>query len=149
MKLNLGCGFNREEGFVGVDIIKHKGVDVICDLNNFPYPFKDNSVDYVKIFHVLEHLDNPVKVLEELYRIGKDKSYIEIIVPHWKEDSSRNPWHKHHFRPIWFKVLCKGTSRSIRFKMKHKFELIKIKKIRGKRRFWKVYAFCILLKIVK
>ena len=45
--LHLGCGFNKITGSIGVDINPDSAADVIHDLNNFPYPFKDNRFDRI------------------------------------------------------------------------------------------------------
>ena len=78
-QLNIGCGKNLLKGYLNIDI--RKPYDMKINLNKFPYPFKTNSVDYVLMDNVLEHLDNPVKVIEELYRITKPSGHIKIIVP--------------------------------------------------------------------
>lgn len=82
VKLNLGCGEDIREGFINIDIKKHKGVDRILDLNK-KLPFKDNSVDYIYSSHVLEHLENPTKFMLELYRICKPGATIYLRVPHF------------------------------------------------------------------
>lgn len=46
-------------------------VDVVWDLNKCPYPFEDDSVDYVLAKHVLEHLDDVISVMNGLHRILK------------------------------------------------------------------------------
>ena len=43
LKLNLGCGDKKHEGFVNVDL--HGDPDVRCDLSQFPWPFEDSSAD--------------------------------------------------------------------------------------------------------
>ena len=81
--INLGCGINPLEGFINVDFIKREGVDVVHDLETFPYPFKSNTIDYILMDNVLEHLKDTIKVMEELHRISKPNAIIEIIVPHY------------------------------------------------------------------
>jgi len=83
IKLNLGSGQKPLEGFINVDFIKRRGVDVVHNLENFPYPFKDNSVDYVMMDNSLEHLEDTIRVMEELHRICKPNAIIEIFVPHY------------------------------------------------------------------
>lgn len=83
LKLNLGAGKDIKQGFVNVDFLKSKGTDVVHDLDKFPYPFKDDSVDYVLMRSCLEHLKDIPKVMNELNRICKNKAIIEIIVPHF------------------------------------------------------------------
>jgi predicted SAM-dependent methyltransferase len=57
MKLNLGCGSDYRQGYINVDRVS--GVaDVVHDLNVFPYPWSDNSVDEIVARHILEHLED-------------------------------------------------------------------------------------------
>ena len=111
--LNLGCGSNRIPGSVGVDsVLIDDFVDVVHDLNVFPYPFSDNSVDEVWLIFVLEHLDNPSKVLEEVYRILKPAGKVFIRVPHF---SSVYCWgeltHHHAFTFGFWNVFVKEGTR--------------------------------------
>ena len=80
--LDIGCGRNKLKGAIGVDLLNFEGVDVVWDLNKFPYPFPDDEFDEIYCNHVLEHLDNVVATMKELYRIGKNKCKIFIRVPH-------------------------------------------------------------------
>lgn len=84
MKLNLGCGRRRLEGdgWVNVDMFSHPNVDVVHDLNVFPYPFDDGCADYIFINHVLEHLVNPYDVMLECHRLLKAGGVVEVVVPH-------------------------------------------------------------------
>lgn len=82
--LHLGCGKTKIPNSVGLDIVDIKGyVDVVHDLNNIPYPFKKESFNEIHIYHVLEHLNNPIGVMEELHRILKPKGLLYIRVPHF------------------------------------------------------------------
>ena len=82
--LNLGCGKTRLPNSIGVDSVKIEDyVDVVHDLNTLPYPFKDNYADEVHLYHVLEHLANPLKKLEEIHRILKIGGKAYIRVPHF------------------------------------------------------------------
>lgn len=68
-KLNLGAGHMRLPGFTKVDLDASRNPDIIHNLNDMPYPFESNSVEYVEMSHIIEHLDEPLKVLKELHRI--------------------------------------------------------------------------------
>jgi hypothetical protein len=83
MKLNLGCGFDKKEGFTNIDITKDVNPDVVWDLTKTPYPFKNNSITQIYAKDVLEHIprDKLLIVLEEWYRISKPNAIWEIIVP--------------------------------------------------------------------
>lgn len=81
--LNLGCGPSRLPGSIGVDRIKRENVDVVHDLNILPYPFESNYADEVHFYHVLEHLDDTIGVLEEIHRILKPGGTLYLRVPHF------------------------------------------------------------------
>lgn len=102
-KLNLGCGPDIRPGHINLDSLKIKGVDVVHNLNKFPYPFKDNSFDEVYCSHVLEHVDDLIKVLSELRRITAPRGKIIIRVPHFSCGVSyRDPTHKRLFSYFTF-----------------------------------------------
>ena len=80
-KLVIGCGKKIIEDFVNVDIIKLDGIDIVHDLNRFPYPFKDNEFKFIYCDNVLEHLNDIKLPIEELWRISRAGAKIKIIVP--------------------------------------------------------------------
>lgn len=45
-------------------------------------PFPDESQDYVFTSHVLEHIANPIKAINEWFRVLKVGGYLILIVPH-------------------------------------------------------------------
>lgn len=106
MKLNLGCGHNRIDGFWNVD--KHEPADQLVDLERRPWPWHDNSVDHVVAIHVMEHLgaspDVFLGVMSELYRVCAHQAKIELVVPSpWHDDFVNDPT---HVRPITPEMLA-------------------------------------------
>ncbi len=102
-KLDIGCGKSKKSGYIGIDILDFPCVDVIHDLNKYPYPFKDNQIDEVWMDQVLEHLENPIKVVEEIYRICKKGAKVIIGVPYFRSFYSViDPTHKNFFSVDWF-----------------------------------------------
>lgn len=82
--VNLGCGKTRIPGSIGVDVSSIEDyVDIVHDLDSSPYPFKDNSVDEIHMYHVLEHLHEPLKKMEEVHRILKTNGKLYLRVPHF------------------------------------------------------------------
>lgn len=77
--LNLGCGTNHLIGYVNVDA--YGSPDVVWDLNMFPYPWADNSVDGIEMWHVLEHIPNWWSAFTECARILKPGGYFQVRVP--------------------------------------------------------------------
>ncbi|OIO41347.1 hypothetical protein COX97_00785 [Candidatus Pacearchaeota archaeon CG_4_10_14_0_2_um_filter_05_32_18] len=101
--LHLGCGNDIKKGYVNLDIKKLPGVDVVHDLEKYPYPFKDNTFDVVEMHHVLEHLSNPLKVIEEIWRISKPGAIVIISVPHWSHFTAYSDLtHKNYFSSSLF-----------------------------------------------
>ena len=90
LKLNLGCGSRKMEGFVNVDCAEICRPDSVVDLEKIPWPWEDYSVDEIKLIHVLEHLGQQTEVflgiIKEIYRICRDGARIEIVVPHPRSD---------------------------------------------------------------
>lgn len=94
--LHIGCGKNKRLGAVGVDLRAFDDVDVVHNLDSFPYPFSECQFDRVVAEHVLEHLDDLVAVVEEIYRILKPGGRLEITCPHFSSaDTFTDITHKH------------------------------------------------------
>ena len=70
-KLNLGCGEFKKAGYINVDYYSVTDPDLKHDLDIFPYPFADNEFKLIEADHLLEHLDNPFRVMKELHRISE------------------------------------------------------------------------------
>jgi len=97
-KLNLGCGKNILPGWVNMDWHPRLKPDVVHDLNQFPYPFPDQAFEEILCQEVLEHLDDVVRVMEELHRLLKPGGKLKIIVPHYScSNAYTDPTHKHFF----------------------------------------------------
>lgn len=95
-KLNIGCGEFKKDGFVNLDVSGSVNPDMVHDLNQFPYPFKDQYFDLIEANHVLEHLNNPFEVMREANRILKQKGTLIIRVPHFSR-AMTHPEHKRGF----------------------------------------------------
>lgn len=113
--LDLGCGKNKQPGFLGVDQYAMDGVDVVHDLRVGPWPWADNSVDRVHCSHFLEHLTNfegkweRVLFFNELHRIMKPGATAQLIFPHWCSNRYYgDPTHKEPFSEMGFYYLTKS-----------------------------------------
>ena len=83
---------------IHLDVLKLPHIEVVHNLEKFPYPFKDNTFDEILAFHVLEHISDTVKVMEEIHRISKNGAIVTIEVPYYNSPSSfRDPTHKSYF----------------------------------------------------
>jgi len=102
MKLNLGCGYKKRDGFHNVDMFADCTPDEVVDLEHFPWPWPDDSVDEVIMSHVLEHLGAETgvyfNIFRELYRVCQHDAVLNITVPHPRHDTFlADPT---HVRPI-------------------------------------------------
>lgn len=84
-------GVNHPEGWTGVDIAPGPAVDVTWDLNIYPWPFDDASVDRARCSHYIEHiphdigtgLDGFLAFGNELARVLKQGAQCEIWAPYY------------------------------------------------------------------
>lgn len=96
MKVNLGCGRNILPGWVNVDSFPGVGVDRVVDLDDTPHlgGFELDSVDEFLLSHVLEHLLNPLPMMEWAWRIAKPGALMTVRVPYGSsDDADADPTH--------------------------------------------------------
>lgn len=108
LKLDLGCGQRRSEGFQGVDLVPGEGVDYVVDLFQYPWPFEDRSVREVYCSHLIEHIphyrpeyggvDGFWLFFNELWRICRKGAKLTFVTPYVKCD--RAFWDPSHTRFI-------------------------------------------------
>jgi SAM-dependent methyltransferase len=84
VKIDLGCGKHKREGFTGVDQFAFENVDIVCDLRQ-KWPLEDGTVEEAHAAHVIEHFDRLERVhfVNELYRVLKPGGKATLIFPHW------------------------------------------------------------------
>jgi len=99
MKINIGSGGVKIDGFVTCDYDALSNPDYLFNLETDVFPFEDNSVEVVVAHHVLEHLgEGYFHCLKELYRVCQHGATIDIRVPHHRHDHFYDdPTHR---RPI-------------------------------------------------
>lgn len=126
LKLNLGCGTKYLKDYINCDILGNVKADMKFDLNKFPYPFKDNSVDEILIDNVLEHLDSVITVMEEIHRIMKKNGTVEIYLPYAKSDAAiTDPTHIHFFTEKSMNYFSEDFEYN--YYSKAKFTILKVK----------------------
>ncbi len=96
MKLNLGSGEVKIDGFVNCDYDPMTNPDYCFNLETDRFPFEDNSVDVIVASHVLEHLgEGYFHCIKEMYRICKHGAIIHINVPYHRNDQFHDdPTHR-------------------------------------------------------
>lgn len=108
IRINLGCGAATADEMLNVDILPGPGVDVVCDLDVAPWPWKDGAASYLFASHVFEHLREPVQFMAEAWRVLTEGGLLvihtpgggyvnELWIPHI--DSFTDPTHLRHCTP--------------------------------------------------
>lgn len=109
-KLHLGCGKDYKQGFVNLDINKNLKADVYSDLEK-PLPFEDNSFDFVLADRVLEHLNTPLALIEEIWRVLKPKGVFTFECPYGCHINRFHMVHKSFLSPKSFDMFLDSTQR--------------------------------------
>lgn len=102
LRVNIGAGQTYIPGFVNVDISPK--ADVVLDIGRQPLPFSDDSVDLVFSYHTLEHVDNYLFALNEIYRVLRHGGRFLLGVPYvtLTEYNLVNPYHRQNFNEFSF-----------------------------------------------
>lgn len=102
--LDVGCGLNKRPGAIGVDRNARTAADVLCDLDHFPYPFRDSVFDELYATHVIEHVSDVIRTMEEFHRLVRPGGRIFIVTPHYTDFSSFcDPTHRWHLNSFSFR----------------------------------------------
>jgi SAM-dependent methyltransferase len=94
LKISLGAGTEPEDGYVNVDIVPLKGIDVLHNLMQYPWPFEDSTAEHIKAKDVIEHMathlpdgrNSVIAFIEECHRILKPGGKLWIQTPSWDAD---------------------------------------------------------------
>jgi predicted SAM-dependent methyltransferase len=144
-KLDIGGGKKRSDDWKTIDI--NPEADIVHNLDALPWPIDSDSCTEIYSAHTLEHLNDPMRFMEEAFRIAKDGAILKIKIPWWKLDMFAAPEHKHWFRPEWFRRLCRDSwSKGMKHMCKINWHIVKERKIRGKHNKLKVYEYEVWLK---
>jgi SAM-dependent methyltransferase len=93
--IDLGCGSRKKPGAIGLDIARIPQVDVLADVTR-PLPLRDSCVDEIHASHIVEHIDDLLAFMGEVWRVCKPGALVYFRFPHastpymtWKD-----PTHK-------------------------------------------------------
>jgi SAM-dependent methyltransferase len=116
MKLNLGCGRNKLDGYLNIDKYPTCNPDLVWDLEQTPYPFEASAITAIAAFHVLEHIgqttDVFLAIIKEIHRIMAPGGVIEIKVPHHRSDGYwGDPTHVRPINPAIIGLFSKRNCR--------------------------------------
>ena len=84
IQLDLGCGQNKAQGYVGLDARDVPGVDIVHDLTETPWPLPDDCVTLTRLSHVWEHIPpwKTIAVMAEIHRVSRHNALVFISAPY-------------------------------------------------------------------
>jgi predicted SAM-dependent methyltransferase len=101
--LDVGCGPNKFPGAIGVDMNPATAADALCHLDRGGLPFRDDSFDQVRAVHVIEHVADVIRTMEEFHRVTRPGGTIFIVTPHYTDSNSFcDPTHRWHLNSYSF-----------------------------------------------
>jgi SAM-dependent methyltransferase len=96
--LHVGSGDAKLPGTTSIDMLALPNVDIVHNLDQYPWPFNNNSFDLVFGHNVFEHVRDSVKNMEEIWRILRPGGRVVMTMPYFRStDAFTDPTHKHFF----------------------------------------------------
>jgi ubiquinone/menaquinone biosynthesis C-methylase UbiE len=116
MKINIGAGDIKLEGYVTLDYDTLSNPDYQLDVERDRFPFEDNTVETVVAHHILEHLgEGYFHCLQEIYRVCKHGAIVDIRVPHPRHDSFlADPTHRRPVTVVGLQLFSKKFNKHCR-----------------------------------
>lgn len=82
--LDVGCGFNKNHGWIGMDKRDVKGVDIVHDAEMLPWPIENESCAVVQMSHLIEHIKPwlQIDLINECWRVLEIGGLLAIVTPY-------------------------------------------------------------------
>ncbi len=95
VRVDVGCGSRKIPGAIGIDTASIPGVDLIGDLER-GLPLRTSSVDVLHAYYVIEHVDDFLAAMGEIWRVLKHGGVAHIKAPHGSSPYAtwKDPTHK-------------------------------------------------------
>jgi SAM-dependent methyltransferase len=108
IRLDIGCGEGKHPGFVGMDNRPLPGVDIVHDVESFPWPLPDECVLTAVASHLVEHIEPHggvfMRFMDEVWRVMKPDGEFAIVTPYagsvgfYQDPTHCNPCNENTFR---------------------------------------------------
>src|SRR5262245_9368314 len=100
--LDLGCGAHKSERAIGMDKRDLPGVDIVHDIEVFPWPLPDGCCYRILASHLFEHLKPWLmnEIMDECHRVMKDRGQLVIAMPYpgstrfWMDPTHIKAWNE-------------------------------------------------------
>ncbi|MBM3326876.1 MAG: hypothetical protein FJY65_07845 [Calditrichaeota bacterium] len=85
IRLDIGSSFSKLTGYIGIDVLPSKGVDIVADACNLP--IKTSCVAEIYSSYCLEHIFDQLAVIQEIHRVCQPDANVRLILPHFSNPS--------------------------------------------------------------
>ena len=130
LKLDIGCGLNKKDGFIGIDKSPDVGADYVVDIEHAKLPFDDSSVDEIHCAHLVEHLNELVHFMNECHRVLKKDGVLTILAPYYTSiQATQDPTHVRFISENTFRYFTNeynGNGATFDYGIDCLFEIVKI-----------------------
>jgi len=84
VKLDVGCGTNKQPGYVGLDRVQTPGVDIVHDIQKFPWPVPSGSCSSILMSRVWEYVEpkHRDRLMNELWRVCRHDGQLLLASPY-------------------------------------------------------------------
>lgn len=105
--VDIGCGGTTQyAGSIGIDRFASPVTSVVADLGA-GLPLAAHSVDHLFMVHILEHLYDPVGLMNEVHRVVRPDGVAHVLVPHWRHPNAvADPTHVRYYGAETFRWFC-------------------------------------------
>jgi len=101
--LDIGCGNAKTAGAIGIDANPNTQADIIYNLDQYPWPIADSTFERVICSHVVEHVSDMIRFMEEVHRLSMPRAQIYVITPHFTNRFAfTDPTHRRHLTLLSF-----------------------------------------------
>jgi predicted SAM-dependent methyltransferase len=111
VKVNLGCSTKLLQGYLNVDtwvpLPQLNGDLADCEFKRVDlrrmWPWKDESVEELRAYDIIEHLPDKIHTMNEAWRVLKPGGMFDIIVPTtdgrgaWQDPTHVSFWNRNSF----------------------------------------------------
>jgi hypothetical protein len=108
IRLDIGCGESKQPGWIGMDMRALPGVDIVWDVEEYPWPLPDECVLVAMASHLVEHLDPHrggfLNFMDEVWRVMKPEGKFAVSTPHaLSRGFAQDPTHCNPCNEVTFK----------------------------------------------
>lgn len=96
VRLDIGCGENRQANWIGMDVRALPTVDIVWDAQDIPYPIPDSICFQILLSHLWEHIEPKyrIQLMNELWRIMQPDGQLIISAPYYLSfGATQDPTH--------------------------------------------------------